>query len=162
MCFVGVSLCNDLANIMQNILYMQEKNKNITDISVRIKEVIDYLSITPNRFSKSLGYERTQTIYDILNSKSAPSFDFFNRLYNSEYSELINPIWLLTGKGLMTDKLKHCLTENLSPQCHLCKAKEQTIIALKESNNSLKELILLYKQSCKTNTRESFKQTGSE
>lgn len=70
-----------------------------TEISERIKQVIDYLKVNPNVFAKTLGYERSQTIYDIMRGKSAPSFDFFNKLENSEYSVKINTKWLLTGKG---------------------------------------------------------------
>jgi len=77
---------------------MKEKK---TEISERISQFINYLNINRNEFAKKLKYGRSQTIYDILNGKSAPSYDFFNRLYLSEYSDKINPIWLLTGKGSM-------------------------------------------------------------
>ncbi len=75
-----------------------EKN---TEISERILQILDYLGITRNVFAKKLGYARSQAIYDIINGKANPSFDFFNKLYISEYSEIINPTWLLTGKGEM-------------------------------------------------------------
>ena len=81
---------------------MNNKIEKNTEISDRISQVIELLSVNPNIFSKKLGYARTQTIYDILNSKSAPSFDFFNRLFSSEYSALINPVWLFTGQGLIS------------------------------------------------------------
>lgn len=73
-----------------------EKN---TDISERILFVIENQAIKPNLFAKKLGYERSQTIYDILNCKSAPSFDFFKRFVDSEYSEIFNIEWLISGKG---------------------------------------------------------------
>lgn len=85
---------------------MQNKNKKNTEISERIKLVIDFLCVTPNEFAKKLNYERSQTIYDILNCKSAPSFDFFNRLFNSEYSEIISSDWLITGKGEMKKEVE--------------------------------------------------------
>lgn len=75
--------------------------KENTEISERISQVIDFLSVNKNKFASALGYERSQTIYDVINGKSSPSFDFFNRFFNSEYSEHINPEWLLTGKGPM-------------------------------------------------------------
>lgn len=40
-------------------------------------------------------------MYDILNGKSAPSYDFFNRFMLSEYSEMYSVDWLLTGRGDM-------------------------------------------------------------
>lgn len=72
-----------------------------TNISERITQVIDYLKVNPNSFAKKLGYERSQALYDIINGKSKPSFDFFHKLYSSEYSESINMEWLVTGKGDM-------------------------------------------------------------
>lgn len=73
-------------------------NKN-TEISERILQLIEKLNVTQNEFAKKLGYTRSQTIYDITNGKSSPSFDFFNRLLNSEYSVIIDLNWLITGKG---------------------------------------------------------------
>ncbi|HAZ00675.1 MAG: hypothetical protein A2W90_14455 [Bacteroidetes bacterium GWF2_42_66] len=78
---------------------MQEKSKINTDISERISIVIEYLNLTPNSFAKKLGYERSQTLYDIINQKSAPSFDFFYKFCNSEFSALINTEWLISGNG---------------------------------------------------------------
>lgn len=86
----------------------QEKS---TEISERIEQLIDFYGLSKNDFAKKLGYERTQSIYDITkkpnkNGKkpTKPSFDFFNRFFNSEYSESINPVWLFTGKGTMHTK----------------------------------------------------------
>lgn len=75
---------------------MREKN---AEISARIDEVICLLHTNPNKFANALGYGRSQTIYDILNGKSAPSYDFFKRFCNSGYSVFINLRWLLTGEG---------------------------------------------------------------
>lgn len=79
--------------------------KNI-EISARIAEIIERAGESPNSFAKRLGYSRAQTIYDILSGKSAPSYDFFNRFANTEYSANISLQWLLTGKGEML-KDKH-------------------------------------------------------
>lgn len=78
---------------------MQTKERKNTEISERISKLIDSLGVKPNAFAVALGYNRSQTIYDILNGKSAPSFDFFNKLALSEYSEIINMDWVLTGRG---------------------------------------------------------------
>lgn len=75
---------------------MKEKN---AEIAARVDEMICWLHTNPNKFANALGYGRTQTIYDILNGKSAPSFDFFNRFLKSGYSVFINLRWLITGEG---------------------------------------------------------------
>lgn len=84
---------------------MEKKN---VEISARIAEMIDLIDENPNSFAKILGYSRAQTIYDIINGKSAPSYDFFNRFANTEFSDKISLQWLLTGKGEM---LKEKLSE---------------------------------------------------
>jgi len=127
---------------------MQEKSKKNTEISERIYQVIEFLAITPNKFSKSLGYVRTQTIYDILNGKSAPSYDFFKRLFNSEYSEIIDPIWILTGNGSlkknMASKKQVSNTDKPPGPCEFCVQKDATIAALnKLVQSQLKTIELL-------------------
>lgn len=61
--------------------------------------MLQILGETPNSFAKKLGYSRAQTIYDILSEKSAPSYDFFRKFADSEFSASINLSWLLTGAG---------------------------------------------------------------
>lgn len=78
---------------------MQIKKDKNTEISERISKLIEALRIKPNAFAIALGYKRSQTIYDIINGKSAPSYDFFNKLALSEYSEIVDMNWVLTGHG---------------------------------------------------------------
>lgn len=73
----------------------------MTKISDRVGIIIENEKVTPNKFSQNLGYERSQTIHDILNSKSNPSYDFFYRFAKSEYSEFYSLYWLVTGEGEM-------------------------------------------------------------
>lgn len=80
---------------------MQGKEVKVSEISERISKLIDSLGFNPNTFATVLGYNRSQTIYDILNGKSKPSFDFFSRLMNSEISEKCNVEWLFNGRGDM-------------------------------------------------------------
>lgn len=75
--------------------------KNNTEISERIVNLIDYLGISRNDFAKKLNYKRSQSVYDICNGKSAPSYDFFNRFFDSEYSVIFDHNWIFTGKGEM-------------------------------------------------------------
>ena len=76
------------------------KEKN-AEISERLAEILASAGVSSNFFAAKLGYQRSQTIYDILNGKSAPSYDFFKRFMLSEYSEIYNIDWLLTGRGDM-------------------------------------------------------------
>ena len=79
----------------------KENKEKIAEISARISDVIECCATTPNNFAKILGYNRAQTIYDIINGKSAPSYDFFRRFSESEYSAIINLKWLLSGDADM-------------------------------------------------------------
>ncbi|HRY33429.1 MAG TPA: helix-turn-helix transcriptional regulator [Bacteroidales bacterium] len=72
--------------------------KKNSEISERIKQLIESLGINANLFAKKLGYTRSQAIYDILNGKAAPSNDFYTKLLNSEYSESVDLSWLISGK----------------------------------------------------------------
>lgn len=78
--------------------------KNNTEISGRITELIDFIGVSKNDFAKHLGYSRSQTIYDIVKGKAKPSFDFFQKLLNSEYSEKFNLEYIITGRGSLTTK----------------------------------------------------------
>jgi len=76
-------------------------NRMDTEISERVSSIIVRLSPSPNSFAADLGYTKGQTIYDIINGKSAPSYDFFRRFMLSEYSGIVSINWLLTGRGKM-------------------------------------------------------------
>ena len=91
----------------------KEKNEKLAEISARIMKVIEYLGETPNSFASKLGYARAQTIYDIRDMKSAPSYDFFQKFSNSEFSVIVNTDWLLAGKGEMIKPVIEDGFENL-------------------------------------------------
>lgn len=123
---------------------IKEKEEKNTGISARIAEIIERVGESPNSFAKCLGYSRAQTIYDILNGKSAPSYDFFKRFTNAEISANINLRWLLTGKG---DILKTKCTsvqqeDHLSPIFEkILATKDTTIREQAEEIGCLKEQI---------------------
>lgn len=84
--------------------YSDTHKKNLTKmtkISDRVKIIIENEKVTINKFSQNLGYDRSQTIHDIINSKSNPSYDFFYKFAKSEYSEVYDLYWLITGEGSM-------------------------------------------------------------
>jgi DNA-binding XRE family transcriptional regulator len=110
---------------------------NNSEFSARFLKVIEYIGVTANDFAKKIGYNRSQTIYDIINGKVLPSFDFFHRLLLSEYS-VINIEWLITGRGEMLKKTMDTVEDSLSPpygkSCKLCSEKERIIEAIKDSS----------------------------
>lgn len=78
-----------------------QKKQNISD---RISEIIAYHNLSVNRFAIKLGYNRAQSVYDIVNGKVMPSYDFFYKFACSELSENINLRWLITGdETMLTD-----------------------------------------------------------
>ncbi len=72
-----------------------------TNFTLIISQIIEYLGVSRNDFAKTLGYSRSQSIYDIASGKSRPSFDFFERFFKSEFRNIFNPIWMFTGEGEM-------------------------------------------------------------
>lgn len=76
---------------------MEEK----TNFTLIIAQIIEYLGVSRNDFAKTLGYKRSQSIYDIASGKSRPSFDFFERFFKSDYKNIFNPVWMFTGEGEM-------------------------------------------------------------
>lgn len=91
---------------------MKTNQEKIAEISARIELIIDCCATTANNFAKVLGYSRAQTIYDIINRKCAPSYDFFNRFTDTEYSAIISLRWLLNGEGEMWSDFFRRLTHD--------------------------------------------------
>jgi hypothetical protein len=98
----------------------------MSDISVRLLQSLETLKINPNIFSKALGYHRSQTIYDIINGKVKPSYDFFKRIIDSEYSESIDIRWLISGKIFQGNDISN--PEKIPPgPCQQCMIRERLI-----------------------------------
>lgn len=67
--------------------------------SERLKFVLDSTQMNPNSFAKSLGKERAQGIYDVLNGKVGISKKLAKEITN--IYPTISEVWLLTGLGDM-------------------------------------------------------------
>lgn len=78
-------------------------------------QVITLLNSNANDFAKKLKYPRSQSIYDILNGKAKPGFGFFEKLLNSEYSEIVNLEYLITGNGSPLKNITLPIPENKNP-----------------------------------------------
>jgi hypothetical protein len=112
--------------------------KNNADISVRLNQLIEYVGIKPAQFANKLGYKRAQAVYDMQNGKAKPSFDFFEKLLRSEYSELINLRWLILGDGdMINDEVAEEREKYGETKCELCKGKEREINRLEKINDAL-------------------------
>jgi hypothetical protein len=69
-----------------------------------MEEIISYLKLNPKQFSESLGFDRPQAIYDILNpSKKVGISKNMAEKINYRYP-YINKMYLLTGEGDMINK----------------------------------------------------------
>jgi len=133
---------------------MQVKNEKNSDISERIRQIIDYYNLTPNSFAKKLGYNRSQVIYDILNRKAKPSYDFFLRLLNTDIS--VNNHWLITGIGSMlpnsdgsNDAKPAQVVPVVEQSCAQCAIKDKLIESQQATIEAQRETINLLKQELK-------------
>lgn len=119
------------------------------EVSERISQLLEYLNVKTPEFAKKLGYKRPQSLYDMIKSKAKPSYDFFNKLLNSEYSELINIEWLITGKGEIEKKKQEFISKesqreeknDLVKECKECLLFQKEIKIRKEGNERLKDEI---------------------
>ncbi len=67
--------------------------------SQRLLQVIKYSKLSPNSFALRIGYERGQTIYNIINNLRPINIKIATNICN-HYPEISKP-WLLTGEGEM-------------------------------------------------------------
>lgn len=124
---------------------MQENLKNNSEISERLRQLIDSLNLNVNSFAGMLGYKRSQAIYDMISGKAKPSFDFFQKLLNTDVSESVDLRWLITGKASYIDSSHHQVVNETHsryyskapPKCLLCEEKERLIA---EKNQHIKAL----------------------
>lgn len=72
------------------------------DSAKRLKSVIDFLDTNPHSFALSLGFKRSQGIYDVLNGKVGISGKLATKIIG-EYPQF-SLAWLQTGTGEMLSK----------------------------------------------------------
>lgn len=107
---------------------------NNSEISERLATVISSEGLTPNAFAKKLGYSRAQTIYDIINGKSAPSCEFFIRFIRSGFSAKWQIEWLINGRSSLAQATTSETTETSA-----CSLTEGRLIQLEKENERLRK-----------------------
>lgn len=81
--------------------------------SQRIERVIRYLGMTMNAFSRSIGLNRSENLYQIKNGKHGISKELADQI-TTRYGD-ISKAWLLTGEGEMLSGLN---TSHFNIQCY--------------------------------------------
>ena len=113
-----------------------------------MKAIIDYYQVTPNEFSKLLGFDRADKIYYILNGKFYPSFEILLAITNKFVN--VSMDWLITGKGQMLHQEKKSIDYShasepsepyVQPECKDCKLKDKVISALEQQVSAQQKLI---------------------
>jgi repressor LexA len=75
-----------------------EKDTNIL-VGARLEKIIEHYKMTTYEFSKLLGFDRADKIYNILKGKFNPSFEILVAITNKFVD--VNIDWLINGKGEM-------------------------------------------------------------
>lgn len=73
--------------------------KNFAIVNQRVRDIIKHYNLSPNEFSRKLGFDRSTKIYNIVSDSTGVSTDIIVAIANS--FEEINLEWLLLGKGEM-------------------------------------------------------------
>ncbi len=117
-----------------------------TTIAERIVLITQELQLSINEFALKLGYNRSQILYDVINGKSKPSFQFFEKLSQSEFSELFSYEWIITGHGHMLKsgmEIKNSLLEYEYTTCkNLCETQKDFIKLQKKEIYRLEKLVV--------------------
>jgi transcriptional regulator with XRE-family HTH domain len=70
------------------------------EFSTRLKELLDYLNVTPVNLAEKMGVQRT-SFNHLLSGRNKPGFEFLTRLHSCYPT--INLNWLISGYGSMTE-----------------------------------------------------------
>lgn len=70
------------------------------EFSTRLRELLEYLNITPVTLAEKMGVQRT-SFNHLLSGRNKPGFEFLHRLHSCYPS--INLNWLIAGTGSITE-----------------------------------------------------------
>jgi transcriptional regulator with XRE-family HTH domain len=74
------------------------------EFSTRLRELLEYLNITPVILAEKMGVQRT-SFNHLLSGRNKPGFEFLHRLHSCYPS--INLNWLIAGTGSITESDDH-------------------------------------------------------
>lgn len=138
------------------------KNNTNIFVSDRLLQLIQHYDISTLEFSKLIGFERADKIYNILNGKFNPSFEILVAITN-KFVE-VNIDWLITGNGTMlrqsnSDAVLPVIEQSNSdpPTCLLCEAKDGIIAAQKAQIETQAEYIECLKEISPQNSGQKRK-----
>lgn len=99
-------------------------------VNQRIEELIKYLDLNPNSFSKSIGLTGNSTISRIVKGKTMPSYETL--LLICDTYDWLNIRWLMTGEGEMIrsdqkDESIDVLKDKIEYQKGLIKTLKETL-----------------------------------
>jgi len=101
-------------------------------VNQRIEEIIQYLGLNPNSFSKSIGLSGNSTISRIIKEQTTPSYETLSLIIKTY--DWINTHWLMTGEGEMIrsdidqkDESIDALKDKIRYQDDLIKTLKETL-----------------------------------
>ncbi len=110
-------------------------------VNQRIEELIKYLGLNPNSFSKSIGLSGNSTISRIIKGQTMPSYETLSLIYKKY--DWIDIRWLMTGEGEMVrsdmdkkDESIDVLKEKIEYQESLIKTLKETLDTINKNFNN--------------------------
>ena len=100
-------------------------------VNQRIEELIKYLGLNPNSFSKSIGLSGNSTISRIIKGQTTPSYDTLFIICKTY--DWINIQWLMIGEGEMIKSDDENINANVEDLIEKIEYQKDLIKTLKET-----------------------------
>lgn len=108
-----------------------EENTNIL-VGNRLKAIIEHYSVSIPEFSRMLGYDRADKIYNIVNGKFFPSFEILEAITKKFVD--VNIDYLITGKGGMVHFIE---AKKYKENGSINKIEESEVEAIKQDGEAV-------------------------
>ena len=119
---------------------MQE-NTNIV-VGSRLKSIIEHYSVSIPEFSRLLGYDRADKIYNIVNGKFFPSFEILEAITKKFVDANID--WLINGRGSMIKSIETPIVYAENDSINAIEDSDIKTFALKTDHKRAIQRIPLY------------------